>query len=238
MNKNKYTDSDMNNSLEMFYGIQLDEYQKVYRDAIWDDKKKIIFCNAKAGSGKTLIAVGVANLLYEAGKYKGITYIISPTQEMRQGFLPGDSESKSAPYMEPLLQALHTIGVNPMTSLISSDNMKAVKEGTAFIEAIPHTYLRGTTFENRVIILDEAENFYRSDIKKTLSRVSDSCKTIVIGHTEQCDLYKNPHNSGFKVALDLYASQDDERVAVCDLMINHRGWISSVADDIPSEIKI
>lgn len=237
-NKTKYSDSDMKNSLEMFYGLHLDEYQVAFRDAIWDDKKSIIFCNAKAGTGKTTIAVGVANLLCQSGKYKGISYIISPTQEMRQGFLPGDSESKSAPYMEPLYQALGTLGINPLISVISSDNVKAMKEGTAFIEAIPHTYLRGTNFENRVVILDEMANFYRSDVKKTLSRIHDNCKVICIGHTEQCDLYKNPKNSGFKAAMDLYASKNDSRVAICELKINHRGWISTVADELDSEIVI
>lgn len=239
MSKNKIPNQDdFKNSLEVFYDIQLDEYQKVYRDAIWSDEKKIIFCNAKAGTGKTTIAVGVANLLCQSGKYKGMYYIISPTQEMRQGFLPGDSESKSAPYMEPLYQALGTLGINPLTSVVSSDNVKAIKEGTAFIEAIPHTYLRGTNFENRVVILDEMANFYRSDVKKTLSRIHDNCKVVCIGHTEQCDLYKNPKNSGFKAAMDLYASKNDSRVAICELKINHRGWISTVADELDSEIVI
>ena len=46
-----------------FYGLRLDEYQKVFRDAIWDTEKLIVFCNAKAGTGKTLIATATANLL-------------------------------------------------------------------------------------------------------------------------------------------------------------------------------
>ena len=62
-----------------FYGLRLDEYQKVFRDAIWDTEKLIVFCNAKAGTGKTLIATATANLLYQYGRCNGIVYIASPT---------------------------------------------------------------------------------------------------------------------------------------------------------------
>lgn len=64
-----------------FYGMELDEKQKVYRDSIWDPNIDVVFCNARAGTGKTTIAVGVANLLVQYGLYDGIVYIVSPTQE-------------------------------------------------------------------------------------------------------------------------------------------------------------
>ena len=55
-----------------FYGLRLDEHQKVFRDAIWDTEKLIVFCNAKAGTGKTLIATATANLLYQYGRCNGL----------------------------------------------------------------------------------------------------------------------------------------------------------------------
>lgn len=232
------SEADIHNSLRTFYGLKLDEYQEKFRDMLWDESKRIVFCNARAGSGKTTIALGVANLLYHSGRYNGIIYIISPTQEMRQGYLPGDQEAKSAPYMEPLIDTLLKLGINPMTSVISSENMSSQKNGLAYIKAIPHTYLRGSDIDgSKVVILDESQNFYVSDLQKTLSRVHDTCKTIVIGHMGQIDLYKNPKNSGFKKAIDLYMSKNDERAAFCELKINHRGWVSSVADELESEIQ-
>jgi predicted ribonuclease YlaK len=231
------SDAEIQNSLNTFYGLELDKYQKVFRDEIWNEDRRIVFCNARSGSGKTTVALGVANLLYYSGRYNGIVYIISPTQEMRQGYLPGDAEAKSAPYMEPLYDALQTINVNPMTAVTSSENIQAQKSGLAYIHAIPHTYLRGTNLENKVVLLDESQNFYVSDLKKTLSRIHDNCKTIVIGHMGQIDLYKNPKNTGFKKAIDLYMSKEDSRAAFCELKINHRGWVSSVADELESEIK-
>ena len=220
----------------MFYGFELDEEQKEFRDAIWDPKTKIVFANARAGTGKTTVALGVANLLYEYGLYDGVAYIVAPTQEQKQGFLPGGMEEKSAPYMEPLYEAVININLNPTQVIISDDNLHARKEGIAFIQCMPHTFLRGVNFENKVVIIDEAQNFYLSELKKTLTRMHDSCKVIVIGHTGQMDLYRHPENSGFATAIDLFVRQKDERVAVCELTHNHRGWISTIADKLDTEI--
>jgi PhoH-like ATPase len=78
-----------------FYGFTLDEDQRYFRDNIWDESVRIVFCNARAGSGKTVMAFATANLLYEYGKYDGIIYVVSPYGEGKQGFLPGDITEKS-----------------------------------------------------------------------------------------------------------------------------------------------
>ena len=231
------TDIPASLSGHIFYGFDLDEDQRAFRDAIWDANKRIIFANARAGTGKTTVALGVANLLYSYGLYDGVAYIVAPTQEQKQGFLPGGTEEKTAPYMEPLYEAIININLNPTQVISSDDNMQARKNGTAFIQCMPHTFLRGVNFENKVVIIDEAQNFYLSELKKTLTRMHDSCKVIVIGHTGQMDLYRHPENSGFAAAIELFRQQEDERVAVCELTHNHRGWISSVADQLDTEIK-
>lgn len=212
-----------------FYGMTLDPEQKVFRDAIWSPDIDVVFCNARAGTGKTTIAVGVANLLVQYGLYNGIAYIVSPTQEEKQGYLPGTQEQKSAPYMEPLYQALETIGVNPNVAMIVDDNPESQKYG-AYIQCATHTYMRGITFDKKVILLDETQNFYLSDLLKVITRLKGSCKLVVIGHTGQCDLYKNPQNSGFLPYLEHFRGHD--RTAICELHTNHRGWISTWADMI------
>ena len=157
---------------------------------------------------------------------------MSPTMEQKQGYLPGDQESKSAPYMEPLIEALYTIDMDPRHVIKSDTNMEALKNGTAFIEFTVDTYLRGCNFENKVIIIDEAQNFYFDDLKKTLTRIHDSCKTIVLGHDEQCDLYKKPERSGFIPYLKAFSECNDSRVAICELKTNHRGWVSTFCDNV------
>lgn len=209
-----------------FYGLLLDDKQKQFRDAIWNPNKLIVFCNAKAGTGKTTIAAATANLLCEYGMYNGIIYIASPTQEQKQGYLAGSIEEKSAPYFEPFYEALGKIGVNLNT--VMYDNIMNEKNGTAYIRCLTHTFLRGTNFENNVVIIDEAQNFYFDELKKVLTRLHDSCKVIVIGHDGQTDLYKNPERSGFLRYMNWY--DGDSRCEVCQLEKNYRGWISQHAD--------
>lgn len=241
MNNKKQQNLQFNSNIEapgnlfdhIFYGLNLDEEQKIFRDNIYDKDKLIVLCNAKAGTGKTTIAIGVANLLVQYGLYDGIIYIASPTMEQRQGYLPGDQEQKSAPYMEPLIEALITLNINPKTAIKSEDNMQSLKNGTAYIDFTVDTYLRGVNFENKVVIIDECQNFRGRDLKKTLTRIHDSCKTIVIGHTEQCDLHKDRNTSGFYQYLNAFEKiKDDPRVAICKLSVNHRGWLSTFCDDV------
>ena len=211
-----------------FYGLTLDEDQARFRDAIWNPEKLIVFCDAKAGTGKTTIATGTADLLCQYGFYEGIVYIASPTQEQKQGYLAGSIEEKSEPYFEPFYQALDKIGVNRNTAFF--DNGINEKYQTAYIKCMTHTFLRGTNFENKVVIIDEAQNFYFDELMKVLTRIHDSCKVIVIGHRGQIDLYKNPERSGFSRYLDWFS--DDDRCAVCELRTNYRGWISQHADNL------
>jgi len=213
---------------EPFYGLILDEQQQAFRDAIWDKDKLIVFCNAKAGTGKTLIATATANLLCDFKRYKGMVYIASPTQEQKQGYLKGTIEEKSEPYFEPFYQALKKIGVNMNTSFF--DNGVNEKYQTAYIECLTHTFLRGTNFEEKVVIIDEAQNFYFDELMKVLTRIHDNCKVIVIGHDGQNDLLSNPERSGFIPYLSWF--KKDERTAVCKLEKNYRGWISQHADDL------
>lgn len=221
---------------DIFYGLDLDDDQKHFRDAIWNLEKIAVICNAKSGTGKTTVALGVANLLVQYGLYDKITYVISPTQEQRQGYLPGDQTSKTEPYMQPLMDALLTLGINPETAIISENNMQALKNGTAYIEFIADTYLRGVNFDNRVVIIDEAQNYYFDDLKKTLTRIHDNCKVIVIGHTEQCDIYKKPERTGFGPYLKAFNECNDNRLEVCELNINHRGWFSNFCDNVKLEL--
>lgn len=212
-----------------FYGIKLDDDQKAFRDAIWDPEKLIVFCNAKAGTGKTFIATATANLMVEYGRYNGLVYISSPTQEGKLGFLPGEIEDKVAVYSEPFWEALLKLNINPHTA-INQVNIMNQKNGNGYIDAITHVYLRGCNFENKVVILDETQNYYFDELKKTLTRMSDNCKVIVIGHSGQIDLYHNPENSGFVRYLEHF--KDDPRTAVCELKTNYRGWISNHADNL------
>lgn len=211
----------------IFFGLQLDEQQKDFRDAIWSKDCDIIFCNSKAGTGKTQIAVATAKLLVDFGKYDGLVYVVNPVQESKLGFMPGNIVEKERLYYLPLYNALIKIDVQPEKAI---KQLNDPKNSNGWIDCMSHTYMRGINIENKVVILEEFQNTYLEEAKKILTRISDSCKTIVIGHSLQCDLYKNPQNSGFIKYLEHFREQD--RCKVCELSTNYRGWISSHADDL------
>ena len=214
-----------------YFGMKLDAEQLAYRDAIWSKDKLIVFCNAVSGTGKTTLAVMTAELLVRSGRYEGIVYITAPVQEERIGFLPGTAQEKTLVYCEPFYEAAMRAGINVYTAVKQEQPLgMAAKFDTAYIDLRSHNYLRGITFSNKVIIIDEAQNFYLDELKKTLTRISDSCKTVVIGHTGQCDILKRRENAGFARAIELF--KDKPFASVNNLTTNYRGIVSSTADEL------
>ena len=208
----------------------LDEEQKHFREAIWNDDIEIVFVDAKAGSGKTTISVATAVMAVKYKKYDEIYYVMHSVGDA-QGFLPGTISEKSSVWFEPLYQALIEAGENPEQVV---KNTASQKTGTAYVTAITDSYLRGSnlgTSENgAILIVDEAQNYDEFSLRKVLTRACKGTKVIVIGHTLQCDL-PSGKRSGFKPCMDHFAEKNDPRVAFCTLTTNHRSWVANVADE-------
>lgn len=212
-----------------FYGFTLDLEQKEFAEAILNPEKLIIFCNAKAGTGKTFIATATANMLVQHGLYDGIVYIVAPVQEEKSGFLPGDADMKTRAYTAPLYDALYKLGINPNTA-VNQESIMNLKNGTGYIDCLSHLWLRGCNLENKICIIEESQNFYKDELKKVLTRISDSSKTIVIGHTGQCDLYHYPERSGFAPYIEHF--RNEPYAQICTLTKNYRGLVSTHADEL------
>ena len=211
-----------------FYGFKLDAQQLEFAEAIYSKDYDIVFCNSPAGTGKNLVAIGTANIMVQFGLYDEIIYIVSPYGERKQGYLPGDLQSKSIVYYEPLFQALVACGVNPTTS-VNMDGF-GIDKSDGFITCMTDTYLRGINLTDRkIVILDECQNFSFDQLKKTLTRVGKDTKVICIGHDGQIDLEK-PSTSGFAAYIKHFS--ECERAKICSLTTNHRGWISQHADTL------
>ena len=211
-----------------FYSFVLDKDQKAFVNAILNPDNTVVFCNARAGTGKTTLAMGAANILVQHKEYDSIIYICSAYGEKAQGYLPGSITEKSEVYFEPAYQAMIECDMNPHLC-VNSESMVNQKYGQAYVTLLTHTFLRGTNLKNAVIILDESQNYTVADLKKTLTRCSDDCKIICIGHDLQCDL-ENKSLSGFKKYLEHFRGH--EHCEVCELTINHRGWVSQFADEL------
>jgi predicted ribonuclease YlaK len=170
--------------------------------------------------------MGAANMLVKDNRNEldGIVYIVSPYGEQKQGYLPGSVTAKSEVYFEPAYQAILTCNMNPFAD-ICTESMTAKKKGGGFIKMLTHTFLRGVNLEKKVVIIDEAQNYTTSELKKVLTRIHDTCKVIVVGHAGQIDI---SGRSGFTRYIQHFSNAD--RCEVCELTVNHRGWLSSYAD--------
>jgi phosphate starvation-inducible PhoH-like protein len=158
-----------------------------YMDMIQDST--ITFGIGPAGTGKTFLAVASAVKLYSEQKIKKIV-LTRPAVEAgeRLGYLPGDLSQKIDPYLVPLFDSLeYFFGNENLAYLIEKRN----------IEIVPLAYMRGRTLNNACIILDEAQNATKSQIKMFLTRLGENSKIIITGDESQIDLYSK-ENSGLK----------------------------------------
>ena len=205
-----------------------------------DNDEHLYLTNDFIVTHNTTIAYLTANLLVEYGFYQNIIYVVSPYGEAKQGFLPGDITEKSEVYFEPIYQAIIKANQFP-ERVIYSESLTAKTdkaESCGYVKCLTHTYLRGTNFENSVIILDESQNYSFDDLKKTLTRANDNCKVIVIGHSLQRDT--SDSSNGFERYIEYYRDMEESgetRVAICNLTKNYRGWISQTADDLMVDTK-
>lgn len=172
--------------------------QKKYVDLL--KKKTITFGVGPAGTGKTYLAVAVAVNAFKAKQVDKII-LTRPAVEAGEklGFLPGDLQEKVNPYLRPLYDALQEM-------LGSETFAKMMERGT--IEIAPLAYMRGRTLNNAYVILDEAQNTTREQIKMFLTRLGEGSKMIVTGDLTQIDLPKGT-NSGLKHAVRILKDIDD-----------------------------
>jgi phosphate starvation-inducible PhoH-like protein len=142
----------------------------------------ITFGIGVAGSGKSHIALAYAARELESKNIHKII-VTRPIVEAGEklGFLPGEIGEKTLPYMLPMLDILNK-------RLGKSTVEYHLKRGN--IEFKPLAYLRGTSFENAVVILDEAQNTTESQMKLFLTRIGENCKVIIDGDVEQKDIHE------------------------------------------------
>ena len=161
-------------------------------------KKDITFCIGPAGCGKTYLSVHRA--LRELGdkdnKIDGIV-IVKPLVEAageKIGYLPGDVEEKTAPFMMSFYYN--------MEQIIGKQRLQVLKDGNT-IQVIPLAFMRGITLENKFVILDEAQNATPEQIKMFVTRIGQNSKYIITGDLEQSDISK--HKSGLEDAIKRFA---------------------------------
>lgn len=178
--------------------------QKTYCDAIANNT--ITLGIGPAGTGKTYLAVAAAVAAFRAEEVNRII-LTRPAVEAgeRLGFLPGDLQSKVDPYLRPLYDALF--------DMLGADTyQKYLERGN--IEVAPLAYMRGRTLDDSFIILDEAQNTSREQMKMFLTRIGFGSKVVITGDITQIDLPEDKV-SGLKIAMKVLDGIDD--ISICKL---------------------
>ena len=193
------------------FKIELNQEQKEAKSKILENTVTLLA--GSAGSGKTLLACQIA---LEKLFMKEVEKIIitRPTVSKEEiGFLPGDLREKMDPWVQPIYQNMYAL----------YDRIKIekhIQEGD--IEIVPVSFMRGRTFLDSIVIVDEAQNVTHEQMEMIVTRLGLRSKMIICGDDNQVDL-KNKRDSGFRF---LYtASKKIKNLAAISLKTNHRNPI-------------
>ena len=195
------------------FKIQLNEEQKQAKEKILNNTVTLLA--GSAGSGKTLLACQIAlEKLFMKEVEKVI--ITRPTVSKEEiGFLPGDLREKMDPWVQPIYQNMYL--------LYDKDKVeKCIAEGS--IEIVPLSFMRGRTFVNNFVIVDEAQNVTQDQMETVLGRLGKGSKMVICGDLAQIDL-KVKKETGFS-----FLTRIEEQVKgfkIFALKANHRHEIVS-----------
>lgn len=159
----------------------------------------------KAGTGKTLLAVSSGLMQMEDhGEYKKLL-IARPIVPVGKdiGFLPGEKEEKLRPWMQPIYDNLEYL-----FNTKKPGELDAILAGMGSIEVEALTYIRGRSIPDQFIIIDEAQNLTKHEIKTILTRVGEGSKIVLMGDPEQIDHpYLDAYNNGLTYVVEKFKSQ-------------------------------
>lgn len=190
------------------FKVPLNDEQKLAKEAILNNTITVL--SGRAGSGKTLLACQVALDGLFRRHYEKII-ITRPTVSKEEiGFLPGDLHQKMDPWVQPIYQNMYL--------LYGKDKVDPfIKEGK--IEIVPVAFMRGRTFLDSCVIVDEAQNVTMTQMEMIATRIGLRSKMIVCGDDAQVDL-KNKGESGFRFLYN--AASKVSNLEAITLLENHR----------------
>jgi predicted ribonuclease YlaK len=216
--------------------VLADKHQYAYMQSLWSpvDVVQGVFCEARAGTGKTTLAVLAGIYEVERGTYDKILYIRNAVPVREVGYLPGDIKEKEAPYMAPLIDAMDAVQPGLFEKWVKPD---ALTKTPAKVHALTTVFTRGITWDRAFIIIDEAQSFDLKELQTAYTRPTDTCKIVTTGSLRQIDNTKLRRFAGltpFEVFMEHFQGT---RVTYHKLETNYRGWFSNHADDVMETVE-
>ena len=193
------------------FKVQLNEEQKIAKQIVLDNTLTMLA--GSAGSGKTFLACQIALDGLFSRRYEKII-ITRPTVSKEDiGFLPGNLREKMDPWLQPIYENMYSLyDKDKVAKCLAEDQIKIV----------PLSFMRGNTFLNSMVIVDEAQNVTHNQMEMIVTRIGLNSKMIVCGDKKQVDL-KRKSDSGFNF---LYKAADQiNGLASVTLTTNHRSPI-------------
>jgi PhoH-like ATPase len=160
----------------------------------------------KAGTGKTLLALAAGLSLVEDEQRYNKLVVARPVVPMGNdiGYLPGEMEEKLRPWMQPIYDNLEFL-----FNANSKDELGNILAGMKSIQLEALTYIRGRSMPDQFIIIDEAQNLTKHEIKTILTRVGENSKIVLVGDPYQIDHpYLDEYSNGLTYAVERFKGQN------------------------------
>lgn len=181
--------------------------QRMALELLMDDKVQLVTLAGRAGTGKTLLALAAGLQKVEDERSYRRLVVSRPVVPMGRdlGYLPGTQEEKMHPWMQPIYDNLeHLFGLNDRDSLKLESIMAGMKD--IVVEAL--TYIRGRSLPQQFLIVDEAQNLTRHEVKTVITRAGEGTKVVLVGDPDQIDHpYLDRQTNGLVYAMERFQGE-------------------------------
>ena len=205
-------------------GIKSKNREQLYAlNALLDTDLPLVSLLGLAGSGKTFITLMAAYALVQAGKYERIVFTRNMQPVGKEiGFLPGDADDKMEPWLAPIMDNFR-VGLKDH-NLTYFYTLK----DKGIIEVAPLSFIRGRTFSNTILIMDEAQNATIHELKTVITRIGENSKIILMGDIDQIDTpYIDELSNGLTIVTEKF--KNEKCAAHISLKRGERSYLSDVA---------
>ena len=197
--------------------FKLNEVHNSFIELVLYKDTKMVFVDGPAGSGKSYLSVFAALQLLKKKQINKIIYLRSIAESASKsiGSLPGSLEDRFQPWVMPLIEKLDEI----VGSKIGGELMR-----NKFIESIPINFVRGLTFRDSLVIIDESQNLSREELVTAITRFGENSKYIIIGDSYQADI---GNKSGFSKIRQSFDDQESEDMGIHSFIFSENEIVRS-----------